>query len=225
VSDAERLTVGVVFTAILFLAPAFLFHTAPEFPGSLTGGILGIAAAVLMVLLLVYPLTKYVSWLRNGIGRVVPLRALLSFHVYAGVAGGFLAIVHTGHRYESPLGIALIVSVLIVVVTGFVGRYYMPKVTVEIQDHQKKLATLRTVYDRTAALATSAASTVNHADIQVLPLVHAMADLEYAIGSQRAIKVAFGRWIVAHVVAAIAMYVLLALHIMAEIYYGLRWLQ
>jgi hypothetical protein len=58
-----------------------------------------------------------------------------------------------------------------------------------------------------------------------LPLVHAMADLEYAIGSQRAIKVVFGRWIVAHVVAAIAMYVLLALHIMAEIYYGLRWLQ
>ncbi len=224
-SDAERLTVGVVFTAILFLAPAFLFHTAPEFPGSLTGGILGIAAAVLMVLLLVYPLAKHVSWIRNGFDRMVALRALLSFHVYAGVVGGFLAILHTGHRYESPLGIALIVSVLIVVLTGFVGRYYMPKVMVEIQDHQKKLATLRTVYDRTAALATPAASTVDRADIQVLPLVHAMADLEYAIGSQRAIKVAFGRWIVAHVVASIAMYVLLGLHIMAEIYYGLRWLQ
>lgn len=224
-SDTERLTVGVVFTAILFLAPAFLFHTAPEFPGSLTGGILGIAAAVLMVLLLVYPLVKHVAWIRNGIGRVVPLRALLSFHVYAGVAGGFLAIVHTGHRYQSPLGIALIVSVLIVVVTGFVGRYYMPKVTVEMQDHQKKLATLRTVYDRTAALATPTSSTVDRTDVQVLPLVHAMADLEYAIGSQRAIKMAFGRWIVAHVVASIAMYVLLGIHIMAEIYYGLRWLQ
>lgn len=224
-SDFERLTVGVVFTAILFLAPAFLFHTAPEFPGSLTGGILGIAAAALMVLLLVYPLVKHVTWIRNGMSRMVPLRALLSFHVYAGVAGGFLAIVHTGHRYQSPLGIALIVSVLIVVVTGFVGRYYMPKVTVGMQDHQKKLAALRTVYDRTAAIATPTSPTLDRADIQVVPLVHAMADLEYAIGSRRTIKVAFGRWVVAHVVAAITMYALLGLHVMGEIYFGLRWLQ
>jgi hypothetical protein len=32
------------------------------------------------------------------------------------------------------------------------------------------------------------------------------------------------RWIIAHVVAAILMYLLLTLHIGGEIYYGLRWL-
>ena len=38
------------------------------------------------------------------------------------------------------------------------------------------------------------------------------------------IKKIFTRWIVAHVVAAILMYFLLALNIGGEIYYGLRWL-
>lgn len=233
-SETERLTAGIVFTAILLLAPAFLFHTAPEFPGSLTGGILGIAAAACMLLLLVYPLAKHVLWIRNGIGRLASLRALLSFHVYAGVLGTFLAILHTGHRYQSPLGIALIVALLLVVVTGFVGRYYMPKVTANLQDQQKNLAALRAAYDRTAtALATPgpaagtdpASMSVPGVDMPILRLVDAMADLEHAIGSQRVIKAAFTRWVAAHVLASIAMYLLLVLHVMGAIYYGLRWLQ
>lgn len=58
----------------------------------------------------------------------------------------------------------------------------------------------------------------------IMQLVEGIADLEYAIGSREVIKKVFMRWIVAHVVAAIVMYFLLALHIAGEIYYGLRWL-
>jgi uncharacterized membrane protein YsdA (DUF1294 family) len=232
-SETERLTVGAILTVLLFLVPAFILHTSPRFAGSLAGFVLGVAAAILMVLLLIYPLAKYSTRLRSWITRLVSMRALLAFHVYAGVFGAFLAILHTGHKYQSPLGITLVISMLVVVVTGFVGRYYLPQTSTELRESQSRLATLRSAYDRTAvALAgrqviEDGAAAVSASALQgvpILQLVNGIADLEYAIGSREAVKRIFMPWIVAHVVAAILMYLLLTLHIAGEIHYGLRWL-
>jgi|UPI00078094B4 hypothetical protein len=233
-SETERLTVGVVLTLLLFLVPAFVLHSAPRFAGSLAGFVLGVSAATLMLALLIYPLAKYSSRLRPRITRLASMRALLAFHVYAGVFGAFLAILHTGHKYQSPLGIALVITMLIVVATGFVGRYYLPETSLQLREEQSRLGTLRSAYDRTTIalaqrerLEDAAAAEVSAPALQgatVLQLVEGIADLEYAIGSREAIKKIFTRWIVAHVVAAILMYFLLALHIAGEIYYGLRWL-
>ena len=232
-NERERLIVGAVLTLILFLTPAFVLHTAPRFPGSLAGSILGIAAASLMVLLLVYPSAKYSSWIKARIARFASPPSLLAFHIYAGVFAGLLAILHTGHKYQSPLGIALMVSMLIVVVTGFIGRYYLPQVSTELREHQSHLAAMRSAYDRMVlALArrqaaedeSPAPSAAARPNIPVLQLVEGIADLEYAIGSREAMKTVLRRWIVAHVIAAILMYLLLTLHVAGEIYYGLRWL-
>lgn len=233
-SETERLTVGVVLTLLLFLVPAFVLHASPRFAGSLAGFVLGVAAATLMMALLIYPLAKYSARLRPWITRLASMRALLAFHVYAGVFGAFLAILHTGHKYQSPLGIALVVTMLIVVATGFVGRYYLPQTSTELREEQSRLAMLRSVYDRTTValaqrqaledVAAAGVSAPAMRDVSILQLVDGIADLEYAIGSRDALKTIFMRWIVAHVVAAILMYVLLTLHIAGEIYYGLRWL-
>lgn len=229
----ERLTVGAILTILLFLAPAFVLHTSPRFAGSLAGFALGVAAAILMLLLLVYPLVKYSSHLRTWATRILSLRALLTFHVYAGVFGAFLAILHTGHKYESSLGIALVISMLAVVATGFIGRYYLPLTSTELRDAQARLATLRSAYDQgTNAFLNregsgDLATPVSISIVQGIPLrqlVGGIADLEYAIGSREAVKRIFMLWIVAHVVAAILMYFLLTLHVAGEIYYGLRWL-
>ncbi|WP_201860715.1 iron reductase [Microvirga soli] len=232
-NETERLTVGAGLTLLLFLTPAFVLHTSPRFPGSLTGSILGIAAAILMVLLLVYPLAKYSTRLKPHMARLVSLRSLLAFHVYAGILGALLGILHTGHKYQSLLGIALVVMMLTVVVTGFVGRYYLPQVSAELREQQSRLATLRSAFDQTAvALAgRPAASEVAPPlrapalpGVPILQLVDGIADLEYAIGSRDAVKAVFMRWIVVHVVSAVVMYVLLALHVAGQLYYGLRWL-
>lgn len=231
-SQTERLIVEAVLTLLLFLVPAFVLHTSPRFAGSLAGFALGVVAAALMVALLIYPLAKY-SRLGPWITRIASMRALLAFHVYAGVFGAFLAILHTGHKYQSPLGIALVVTMLIVVGTGFVGRYYLPQTSTELREQQSRLATLRSAYDRTAAaiaerqalesVAAAGISAPALRDVSVLQLVQSIADLEYAIESREAIKKVSMRWIVVHVVTAILMYLLLTLHISGEIYYGLRW--
>ena len=232
-SARGRLIVDVVLASLLLLVPAFLLHSDPRFAGSLAGFALGASAATLMVLLLVYPLVKYSRSLKALVTRLVSMRALLSFHVYAGIAASFLAVLHSGHKYESPIGIALIASMLVVVVTGFVGRYYLPQTVTEIREQQTQLSTLRSAYDRTAftlsarEMADSDGPPVSTAALQEVPLlqlVDGISDLEYAIGSQEAVKKMFMQWIGLHVVAAIAMYALLALHIAGEVYYGLRWL-
>ncbi|TAJ30030.1 MAG: iron reductase [Nitrospirae bacterium] len=232
-SDKERLTVGALVTLLLFLAPGYLLHVSPRFAGSIGGGMLGIAGAILLVLLLVYPLVKHVNWLNVRVTRRLPLRSLLAFHVYAGVVGPVLGILHSGHNYQSPLGIALVLAMLIVVLSGFVGRYYLAYVAIGLRQQEGTLATLREAYNRIAdtlagreAIPSDLAGKVAGArgSIPILPLVDTIAELEYAIGAREKVRQVLGRWMVVHVTASIVMYFLLALHIWSGLYYGLRWL-
>ncbi|MBI5128888.1 MAG: iron reductase [Rhodopseudomonas palustris] len=227
-----RVIVDAVFVSLLLLVPAFILHSEPRFAGSLAGFLLGLTATVLIGLLLIYPVAKYSHSTRTLVTRVIPLRTLLGVHVYAGIVAAFLAILHSGHNFSSPLGIALIVCTMVTVVSGFIGRYYLPQTAAELRAHQSRLAVLRSTYDLTVsemsarAVADSShqASVAAVQGVPLLRLVEGIADLEYAIGSQKTIKTIFVQWMGVHVVAAIAMYALLTLHIAGEVYYGLRWL-
>lgn len=231
--ERERLIVDVLLASLLLLVPAFVLHSDSRFAGSLAGFALGSTAAALTIFLLIYPLAKYSAAFKALVTRLVSMRTLLGFHVYAGIVASFLALLHTGHKYHSPLGIALIASMLVVVVTGFVGRYYLPQTAADIREQQSRLATLRSAYDRTVLALSAREMTESNGspvsasvlqEVPLLQLVDGISDLEYAIGSQEAVKMAFMQWIGLHVVAAITMYALLALHIAGEVYYGLRWL-
>lgn len=248
-SETEKLTVGALVSILVLFAPGFLLHEAPRFPGSLAGGLLGIAGATLFVLLLVYSLVRRSAWVRTRVTKYASFGTILSFHVYAGVVGALLGILHSGHAYRSPLGIALVVAMLTVVLSGFIGRYYLAQVGTDLREQQTMLGVLRTRFDRLAAEAGSAAAPnggtavvspgpslrafalmalgagVEVSGIPLLRLLGAIADLEHAIGRREALKRALSRWTVLHIAASLVLYPLLALHIWNGIYFGLRWLQ
>ncbi len=226
-SARERLAVSLLLAMVVLFLPGFLLHAAPRFPGSLAGGVLGIAGAAGMLLLLAYTLVKRIPWLR----RRAPLGAVLSFHVYAGTIGAALGLLHTGHTYRSPLGIALVVAMLVVVLSGFVGRYYLLQVGSDVREQRQELGVLRARYDRLASEAVAASAHAGGAalatglpGVSVRALVAAIADLEDAIARREALKHALSRWTVLHVAAALLFYPLLALHVWSGVYYGLRWL-
>ncbi len=240
-SETEKLTVGALMSVLLLLVPGFLLHQAPRFPGSLPGGLLGIAGATLFLLLLVYSLVKRSAWLRLRVKKSVSLRTVLSFHVYAGVAGALLGILHSGHAYQSLLGIALVSAMLTVVLSGFAGRYYLAQLGADLREQQAMLGVLRTRFDRIAAEAAGAAPPSGQAvalpgpglrafalpasGVPLRRLVGAIADLEHAIGQREALNRALSRWTVLHIAAALVMYSLLALHVWNGVYLGLRWLR
>ena len=226
-SDKERLSVSTLLIAVALFTPGFLLHAAPRFPGSLAGGLLGILGALLFVLLLAYSLVKRIPWLKQR----TSLAAVLSFHVYAGAVGAVLGILHTGHTYQSPLGIALVVAMLTVVLSGFVGRYYVAQIGTDIRDQRQELGMLRTRYDAIASgiaaalqLGTVPTAVPPLLGLPIPALVAGIADLEHAVGRREALKRALGRWVVLHIIAALVLYPLLALHIWSGVYYGLRWL-
>lgn len=223
--DKEKLTVLALGTVLLFLAPGYLLHVSPRFAGSLAGGVLGITAASLMILVLAYPAVKHFGWLNKRVTRHVSQGRLLSLHIYGGLLASIIAIVHSGHKYQSVVGIALVIDVMIIVTTGFIGRYYVGQLGTEVRHRQALLGMLRSAYDRIALRLGAQQATVPAApDVPILDLVDAIADVEYSLTARDAIKRIAGRWTMVHIVASIAFYGLLLLHVGSGIYYGLRWL-
>lgn len=210
--SGERIVAGALFATVLLLAPGFLLHQAPRFSGSLPGSALGIGAAVLFVLLLIYSPVRRFATLR----RHVALGPLLTFHVFGGVFGALLGILHSGHAYRSPLGIALVATMLGVVATGFVGRYYLSHVAADLRDQEATLLYLRSQLGRAQEAGDQSGAR---------RLIGSIADLEWSITRRATLQRALSGWTIAHIVLAIAMYALLVLHVWSALYYGLRWLR
>ena len=123
--ERDRLVVSGLVVLLLLLWLGFLVHRDPRFAGSFWGGVLGVSGAVLILVPLAYSLVKRVKWIQDRVWRRVTMRTLLAWHIYAGILGPILALLHTGHKFNSPLGIALTAMMLLVVLSGFTGRYLL----------------------------------------------------------------------------------------------------
>lgn len=242
----DRVVVPGILAVLLLAWLGFLFHHSPRFPGSGLGALFGIAGAALMLIPLAYPIVKRVPFFRDRIAPHISMQTLLLVHVYAGIFGPLLAIIHTGHKFDSLLGIALTTVMLLVVVSGFALRYLLTFVGHEITDKLLLLQTARGdldsawgVLERTPAarqslprfplLAAGLASlglgvSYSGPADDVTRTAESVADLEYAIRTHELFKRWFAWSLTVHIVLSVILYTLLALHIASGIYFGLRWL-
>ena len=234
---------------LLLLLPAgYYVHISPRFAGSFVGSMIGIAGAVLMLVPLLYLIVKRVPWLRTHVTRWMSLRTLLAVHIYAGILGPILGIIHSGHKFRSPLALSLVGLMIVVVLSGYAGRYLLGQITTAIQGRRSELAVLN------AAFATAAAGPVqdipakseSNASVRAwLPLffqrgrhrgdgapttarsieiAEAMADVDFAIRIEELARDLFTIWLRLHIAIAMILYALLALHIWSGYYFGFRWL-
>lgn len=248
----ERTIIGglLVFQLVLWLG--FLFHHSPRFPGSLTGGILAVSAAILMILPpLIYSFVKRNERIKQFVTKRVSLGTLLTWHVYTGIVGSILAILHTGHHFQNNLGIWLTAMMMLTVFSGFVGRYYLAYASMELREKKDLLTSLATEYNQlmaqvarqqTAEIGYVASHNALGRDLNsffgtepamVDPtapltlraerLTESIADVEYAIAMHDVLKRRTTYWLVAHITTSSAFYVLLVFHIWSAIYFGLRW--
>ena len=146
--EKEKLVVAGLVVLMLILWLGFPFHQSPRFAGSLWGGMFGVAGALLMLVPLLYLFVKRIKRLKKKVTQWVSMKTLLAWHIYAGVLGPILVVIHSGHRYESTLGIVLTAMTLLVVVSGFVGRYLMNQFSQEIREKKKILSTLQAAYQQ-----------------------------------------------------------------------------
>lgn len=244
-SERERI-LGLAFLFIILIAwLSSWFHQDLRFAGSFYGGVLGIAATFCLLLTFVYVAIKRISTLRRLVLRYFSMRLVLRVHVYAGLFGALLALMHTGHKFQSPLGIWLIGTMLGVVVSGFVGQYLLTFIAEEVREKRTNLSILEQSFREVAttlsmhpekSLLISALRKFRFTFAQKkLPeelvlarnayaLSESIADIEYALQSHTTIKAIFSKWVLLHITLSIVFVVLLVMHIWSSFYFGLRWL-
>jgi hypothetical protein len=251
VKERERFVVSGLVGLFLLFWLGLLFHRSSRFAGSLPGGMLGVSGAVLMLVPLAYMIVKRIAPLKRWVTRSISMRTLLAWHIYAGVVGPILVILHTGHKFESTLGVALTAMTLLVVLSGFVGRYLMNQFSQTIREKKELLTQLELAYRDTATQLAARPEQAAHlrlwsgfftrliagpllaagsgmlrdtpASLRALRLAESMADLEYAIKTHETFKRWFASWLKLHIVISFILYGLLALHVWAAIHFGLRW--
>lgn len=244
-SKLEVFIVGGVFSVLMFAWLGFLVHRAPRFAGSGMGAVFGIAGAALMLVPLAYPLVKRLPFVQARVTPHVSLQTWMTVHVYSGILGPLLGIIHTGHKFDSWLGITLTATMLLVVVSGLVGRYLLSYVNRDIKDKLLLLQTARGDLDSawgalkkapperrilpqarllTAGLASLGIDRrIDGPGGEVVKLADSVADLEYAIRTHELFKRWCSRWLTVHLVLSVLLYGLLGLHVWAGIHFGLRW--
>jgi hypothetical protein len=245
--ERERVVVTGVLSVLLLGWLGFLVHRSPRFPGSGVGAAFGIAGAFLMIVPLAYPIAKRIPFLNARITARVSMQSLLTLHVYAGILGPLLALIHTGHKFDSLLGIVLTAVMLLVVVSGFAVRYLLTYCNQEIKDKLVLLQTARGDLDSAWGVLES-----SPAEMSALPkaplfaaglaslafelssggpagevtrIAESVADLEYGVRTHELFKRWFGRSLKLHIVLSVILYLLLALHIASGVYFGLRWMR
>lgn len=250
----ERTIMVSMLILQLILWLGFLVHQSPRFAGSLTGGILAITAALLMIVPpLLYSATKRLPYIKEKITKHISTGVLLNWHVYTSIVGAILAILHTGHRFESNLGIWLTAIMMLTVLSGFTGRYFLTYSSKEINEKQAELNLLATQYNQLISeiskqpeseatyvvsnnsigrafnsLVGTRSSAKNAESLlshRALHLAESIADLEYAIKTHELLKRRTARWLKVHIITSSVFYILLILHIWSAIYVGLRYLR
>lgn len=240
----EGLALGGLTVVLLVAWLGFLAHRSPDFAGSAAGGLLGVSGAVLMLVPLAYSAVKRIGPLKRRVTRIVPLKQMLTWHIYAGLLGPVLVLLHSGHKFNGPLATTLTAMTLVVAVSGYVGYCLMGRIGRELKDKRAMLADLERaqaqVLDQLKA-APEAIALIRplarwrwllwnppltgsaELGLRAVRLTEAIADTEYAIATHALAQRLFTRWLRLHIVLSAVLYVLLALHVTAAVYFGLRW--
>jgi len=108
--------------AMLFITLAYLIVQArlQEIPSasSLWGHSIGALGFVLMLMTeVLYSLRK-----RSAHAKWGPMSDWLEFHIFTGLVGPFLVLLHPGFQFKGLAGVLSLLTILIVI-SGFIGRY------------------------------------------------------------------------------------------------------
>ncbi len=107
-------------------------------PGGETGRVYGIAGASLMTAMLVYSLRKRLPLLR----RWASLGAWLDFHIWCGIAGPSLIVLHSALKVNGLIAIAFW-SMVAVAASGILGRFLYAQIPRTAAGDQLSLAEAR----------------------------------------------------------------------------------
>jgi hypothetical protein len=235
--DAKRIP---DLLAALFVGLVLLFLAFPgnRFSGSLAGHLIGVAGTVFICMALIYPFRKRVLGKK---GRQNPH----THHIYYGLLGPILVVVHSGSKAASTIGLLIYLAILAVVLSGIAGRILFVRLGRTIREHGLELELLRSHFLRqkesvapeiclkvlaiekdlyTKEEEEDFDSSTKAKCLELRKTAKAMVELEGIIQAYSATKTLFSFWSGVHIHAVLALFALLVVHVLTTSYYGWRWL-
>ncbi len=213
----------------VLLVLGMVYHQDPAFAGSAFGHSLGIAGTVLIFMALIYPFRKRVLKKK---GRQNPLNS----HVTYGLIGPSLVVIHSAHKFTSRIGTLIFLALLLVVISGIIGRFLYRKVNRSLREQKRALKTLINRFgQRRQEMGAACATTDESLEEDHSEYIEtecsrwaeeaaAIADREYTVTFFDRLKQLFSKWIRVHYWLTAFLFALIAVHVVSTIYYGLRWL-
>jgi hypothetical protein len=117
-------TIYLIVIALVLIVGFIISHGHPFKPGDVVGYNLGLAGGLMMLTLLLYPMRKRISFMKNW----VPLPKWFKWHMAFGILGPTLIILHSTFYIGSiNAGVALI-CMLLVSGSGIFGRFFYTKI-------------------------------------------------------------------------------------------------
>jgi len=132
------------FAAIVAVIVAWLVSRGGIIePSSGIGYYFGYVGGVMMLLMLLYPLRKHVSWAR-GWG---PLRYWFMLHMLFGICGPTLVLYHSTFHIKSWNAGVAFYSMLLVALSGIVGRFIYKRIHLGLYGRKTTLDDLQKMVD------------------------------------------------------------------------------
>jgi len=110
------------FFAILAITAIYLF-AATAFNGiPRASGLFGHGIGILGFILMLMTETLYTLRKRSRSARWGRMSTWLNFHIFTGIVGPYMVLLHTSWKFNGLAGIVMLLTVIIVI-SGFIGRY------------------------------------------------------------------------------------------------------
>jgi hypothetical protein len=186
-------------------------------------GLVGHSLGIVGLGLMLFTEVGY-SLRKRAVGRPRgTMRAWLQVHIFTGIVGPYLVLLHTAWSFNGLAG-ALTVLVLIVVISGFLGRYIYTAVPrtadgaiLEAEEVGRLLEAART--EAAAAHAEGVGRDVA-AVRRERDAARRLRTLERQLAALRWARRALATWHTIHIPIGMAMFVTAGAHIMAALYYA-----
>ena len=203
--------------------------------GGFFGHGLGIAGFLLMLM------TETLYTLRKRTRRAAwgKMSSWLKFHIFTGLVGPYMALLHTSWKFNGLAGLVTLLTVMIVI-SGFIGRYIYTAVPrtaegaeIERGELERQILAIQAVLDRPALAFSSAASTgeplspaalrgksqpASAADLKTLTAQKERLERQIeALGTTRRL---LSLWHTIHIPIGMALFAAAFIHIGAALYYA-----
>lgn len=214
---SELLAALVAVIVITLLYWAFVATSGVPAASGLVGHALGIVGIVMMLMTeTLYSLRKRAMRKPRG-----TMRSWLRLHIFTGIVGPYLVLLHSAWSFNGLAG-ALTAMTLLVVASGFIGRYIytaVPRtadgVIVEAQELQATLDAMREEASRPATgLSPEAAK--RHAR----QTARRLRELERQMASLRWARRLLATWHTIHVPIGMVLFATAFAHIVGAVYYA-----